>query len=101
MSELGQFAFGIAFGLGALGFFFGPIGKALAGRIGGGKLRESPGGLTTGEMTAERMAALEDRIAELETERGQLEERLDFAERMLARGNAEPRDVGPGLKADG
>ena len=99
MSELGQFAFGIAFGLGALGFFFGPIGKALAGRIGGGKLRESGGGLTTGEMTAERMAALEDRIAELEAERGQLEERLDFAERMLARGAEDTRAVGPGQEA--
>lgn len=100
MGELGQFAFGLAFGLGALGFFFGPIGKALAARMGGGKLRESEGGLTTGEMTAERMAALEDRVAELEAERGLLEERLDFAERMLTRGNTEPREVGPGLKAD-
>ena len=50
-------------------------------------------------MTAERMAALEDRIAELEAERGQLEERLDFAERMLTRGKAEPREVGPGQAA--
>ena len=35
---------------------------------------------------------------ELETERGQLEERLDFAERMLTRGADEAR---AGLKADG
>ena len=96
MSELGQFAFGIAFGLGALGFFFGPIGKALAARLGGKKLRESECGLTTGELTAELMAALDDRIAEFEAERGQLEVRLDFAERMLARGAVEPRGVGPG-----
>jgi hypothetical protein len=99
MSELGQFAFGMAFGLGALGFFFGPIGKALAARLGGKKLREAEGGLTTGEMTAERMAAMEDRIADLEAERGQLEERLDFAERMLARGGEETRPVGPGQGA--
>jgi hypothetical protein len=67
-------------------------------------------GLTTGEMAAERIAELEDRlaeleagqsrIAELETERGQLEERLDFAERMLARGAVEPRGVGPGQADD-
>jgi hypothetical protein len=46
-------------------------------------------GLTTGEMTAERVAALEERIAELESERAVLEERLDFAERMLTRGQPE------------
>ena len=45
--------------------------------------------MSTGEMTAERVAALEDRIAELEAERAQLEERLDFAERMLVRGSGE------------
>lgn len=98
MSELGQFALGIAFGLAALGFFFGPIGKALGARIGGEKLREPASGLTTGEMTAERIAALEDRIAELELERGQLEERLEFAERMLTRVPDEPRAQ---LRAEG
>jgi hypothetical protein len=98
MSELGQFALGIAFGLAALGFFFGPIGKALGARISGGKLRDSEAGLTTGEMTAERLASLEERIVELESERGHLEERLEFAERMLTRGD----DIrAPGLKADG
>jgi hypothetical protein len=98
MSELGQFALGIAFGLAALGFFFGPIGKALGARISGGKLRDPEAGLTTGEMTAERLASLEERIVELESERGHLEERLEFAERMLTRGD----DIrAPGLKADG
>lgn len=87
MSELGQFALGIAFGLAALGFFFGPIGKALGARISGGKARRPGAGLTTGEMAAERLSALEDRIAELELERGQLEERLEFAERLLTRGS--------------
>ena len=98
MSELGQFALGIAVGLAALGFFFGPIGKALGARITGEKLREPATGLTTGEMTAERIAAMEDRIAELESERGQLEERLEFAERILTRSDA---DRAPGLKAEG
>jgi hypothetical protein len=54
MSELGQFALGIAFGLAALGFFFGPIGKALGARISGGKLRDPEAGLTTGEMSGWR-----------------------------------------------
>ena len=45
-------------------------------------------GLSTGEMTAERIAELEQRMAELEsaqTRVAELEERLDFAERLLAR----------------
>ena len=45
-------------------------------------------GLTTGEMAAERLAEMEERIAELEAGQArmaELEERLDFAERLLAR----------------
>ena len=48
-------------------------------------------GLTTGEMAAERIAELEERMAELETQQGQvaeLAERLDFAERLLAQAPA-------------
>jgi hypothetical protein len=44
-------------------------------------------GLTTGEMAAERIAELEQRVAELEAAQAQvaeLNERLDFAERLLA-----------------
>ncbi|NOT10115.1 MAG: hypothetical protein HOP28_18130, partial [Gemmatimonadales bacterium] len=44
-------------------------------------------GLTTGEMAAERVADLEERVAELESAQSrlfELEERLDFAERLLA-----------------
>jgi hypothetical protein len=40
--------------------------------------RREPEGLTTGDMAAERLVELEDRVAELE-------ERLDFAERLIAR----------------
>lgn len=43
---------------------------------------------TTGEVQAERMAIMEDRLAELEQVQGrvmELEERLDFAERLLAK----------------
>ncbi len=48
-------------------------------------------GLTTGEMAAERITELEERMAELETQQGQvaeLAERLDFAERLLAQAPA-------------
>jgi hypothetical protein len=55
-------------------------------------------GLTTGEMAAERIAELEDRLAELEAGQSriaELEERLDFAERLLSQ-RREPEQVGPG-----
>ena len=96
MSDPGELALFLAVGMGFLGLFFGPIGQAIGRRIGGAKSKgDSTTGLTTGEMTAERVAALEDRIAELEGERGQLEERLDFAERMLTQGK-EARALEPG-----
>jgi hypothetical protein len=62
----------------------GPIGQAIAKRLAsGGKHPPDPKtGLTTGEMTAERVAHLEARLAELE-------ERLDFAERVISQGSGE------------
>jgi hypothetical protein len=45
-------------------------------------------GLTTGEMHAERIAELEQRVAEVDSVQArvyELEERLDFTERLLAR----------------
>lgn len=56
-------------------------------------------GLTTGEMEAERIAELEQRVAELEATQAQvadLAERLDFAERLLAQSATPLRVVGPG-----
>jgi hypothetical protein len=56
-------------------------------------------GLTTGEMAAERLAELEDRVAELEAAQSsvaELEERLDFAERLLAKGGRDQERIGPG-----
>ena len=49
---------------------------------------------TTGEVQAERLFALEDRLAELEAQQArvlELEERLDFAERLLAQQREAPR----------
>lgn len=51
------------------------------------RLRGRPAELTSGEWRAEQIAALEERVAELEAVQprlGELEDRLDFAERMLA-----------------
>ena len=56
-------------------------------------------GLTTGEMEAERIAELEQRVADLEAGQvhvADLAERLDFAERLLAQSAPPLRVVGPG-----
>jgi len=56
-------------------------------------------GLSTGEMTAERIADLEQRMAELEAAQArvaELEERLDFTERLLARVPPEQRAITSG-----
>lgn len=53
-------------------------------------------GLTSGQMAVERLAELEQRLGELEavqTRVAELEERLDFTERMLASGERDPVPV--------
>ncbi len=55
--------------------------------------------LTTGEVQLERLEFLEDRVAELEQGQGrmlELEERLDFAERLLAKQRDVAARIGPG-----
>lgn len=95
MSDAGQFAMFLAWGAAMVALVVGPIGKALARRIAGGK---NPPGVTTGEMNAERVSELEHRMGELELAQAriaELEERLDFAERMLAHPGAEPEKALP------
>lgn len=85
--ELGEFAMWLALGFGFLGFWFGPIAKAV------GRWIESK----TGGTSRQQVHELESRVAELEqlvlrtpaqgvpAERvAELEERLDFAERVLS-----------------
>lgn len=51
------------------------------------------GGLTTGEMAAARMEELESRMEQLESAQArvaELEERLDFAERLLIQSSDQP-----------
>jgi hypothetical protein len=55
-------------------------------------------GLTTGEMEAERIAELEQRVADLEAGQAHvadLAERLDFAERLLAQSPPALKVMGP------
>jgi hypothetical protein len=85
MSDAGELALFLAWGAAFVALLVGPIGKAVARRIAGGK---NPPGVTTGEMDAARVAELEHRMGELEMVQAriaELEERLDFAERMLAK----------------
>ena len=81
MGEAGFFGFFLACGAIAVAFLLGPVGQAIGRRIGGDKAAPKTG-LSTGEMAAERVAGMESRVAELE-------ERLDFAERLLANGTEE------------
>ena len=85
MGDIGLF---VSIGAMVVALLLGPIGQAMGRRIGGGK-KDGAGGVSTGEMAAERVALLEGRILELE-------ERLDFAERVLLKGGAsEPASEDP------
>ena len=79
MTELGEFAMFLAVGFTSLGLLFGPIGTAVGKRI-SARRDPAPGAQELEELHA-RVAALESgqhRLADVE-------ERLDFAERLLAR----------------
>jgi hypothetical protein len=74
-------------GAGVVLILRGPLGRALGRRI------EGSGGAA--EELAAKVADLETRLADLEQERlrvAELEERLDFAERLLAR-HEQPREL--------
>jgi hypothetical protein len=70
---------------GGVAILRGPIGRALAARIEGRKPLDDEGRWELGELR-ERVAALEAERAEL----AELQERLDFAERMLAESPTAP-----------
>ena len=78
MSEMGEFAMFLAVGFTSLGLLFGPIGIAIGRRL-SGKASAAPSQAELDELHR-RVDALESgqhRLAEVE-------ERLDFAERLLA-----------------
>lgn len=76
MTEPGEFAFWLAMGAGVLGTTLGPIGRAWGRRI---EARIAGGGPPSEEL-AQRVADLEACAQRV----NELEERVDFAERMLA-----------------
>lgn len=81
MSPPGELAMFLALGAAALGIFFGPVGSALARRLGG---RPEPSEAHAEiEHMNERMTA---EVDDLRSRLAEVEERLDFAERLLARG---------------
>lgn len=65
----------LALSAGAVFIFRGPVGKAIARRL------EGPD--RAGSELAGRVAELEARVGELEQERLEVTERLEFTERML------------------
>jgi hypothetical protein len=84
MSGAGELAMFLAIGAAAVGLLFGPIGSAVARRL-EGKVAADPGVRDEVEQLHARMGevdAIQARVAELE-------ERVDFTERMLAQ-NREP-----------
>lgn len=81
-------------GLGGMGWLLlrGPVGKALASMLEGSSANED-------QMLASRVADLEDRLQEvaLETQRFlEIEERLEFTERLLAQHTDPARRIGEG-----
>jgi hypothetical protein len=79
---VGVIAFGIMVVLTARWFFHSPIGEAIAEGI---RLRRRRRyGLGADGAEDQRVAALEDQVRSLTAQVGELGERLDFTERMLA-----------------
>jgi hypothetical protein len=81
MSGAGELAMFLAIGAASVALLFGPIGSALARRLGG---RPEPGdpGAQIEEMRSQMTAEVDD----LRNRLVEVEERLDFAERLLAHG---------------
>jgi hypothetical protein len=90
MSPPGELAMFLAIGAAALGILFGPIGSALARRLGG---HPEPGeAQAVVEQMSERVSA---EVDDLRNRLAEVEERLDFAERLLAR-TEEPDQISRG-----
>ena len=81
--------FFVFFSLGSVGIAFSPLGKALARRIAGDR-GEAGDGAVLAEVDAVR-----EEVQALRHEVGELQERLDFAERLLAQARDQGK-IGPG-----
>jgi hypothetical protein len=90
---IGSFALFAAIGLIGAAFLLGPIGRSIAKRVAG---REPP---ALDEEALVRLREVELRLTEVEaanTRLAELEERLDFAERLLTHSSGAERLPGPG-----
>ncbi len=76
--------------LGAVGMSFSPLGRALARRVAGEKAmpEETP--------TLAEVEELREELGSVRHELGDVQERMDFAERLLAQVRA--KELGPGGK---
>ena len=81
MTPPGELAMFLAIGAAAVGLLFGPIGSALARRLAG---RPEPG--NAHDEMEEIRARVTEEVDDLRNRLGEVEERLDFAERLLANG---------------
>ena len=88
----GILAIVLIFGGGALiAISFSPVGRAVAERIRG---RSAAGGDEMHAELAEHRDALQAEVDSVRRELGELSERMDFAERLLAK-NREDQRIGP------
>ena len=84
----------LIFGGGAcIAMSFSPIGRALADRIRGKSA--TPGGPEVRTELAEHKEAFDQELEAVRREVAELAERMDFAERLLAK-NREGQRIGPG-----
>ena len=81
MTGAGELAMFLAIGAAAVGLLFGPIGSAVARRIVG---RSEPDDAHA--EIEEIRARVTEEVDDLRNRLGEVEERLDFAERLLANG---------------
>jgi hypothetical protein len=89
----GILAIVLIFGGGAMFLLaISPVGKAIADRIRGTGAGALPEGLR--QELEESRAELLNEVQQLRTEVGELSERMDFAERLLAK-NREDQRIGP------
>jgi hypothetical protein len=89
MSGAGELAMFLAAGAVGVALLFGPIGSAIARRIGG---RHEP---DETQRIEEIGASVTAEVEELRSRLTEMEERLDFAERVLAHGPPE-KQLGEG-----
>ena len=81
MTAPGELALFLAIGAAAVGLLFGPIGSALARRLAG---RPEPADVS--HEIDEVRAQVREEADDLRSRLAEVEERLDFAERLLAHG---------------